>query len=45
MDEDNDGSFPDDIAVEVRYRLNRQEGLGDRSAWPWLPGSMWRRAS
>ena len=40
MDEDNDGSFPDDIAVEVRYRLNRQEGLGDRSAWPWLPGSI-----
>ena len=40
MDEDNDGGFPDDSLVEVRYPRNRQEGLGDRSAWPWLPGSI-----
>ena len=40
MDEDNDGRFPDDSAVEVRYPRNRQEGLGDRSAWPWLPASI-----
>ena len=40
MDEDNDGRFPDDSLVEVRYPLNLQEELGDRSAWPWLPGSI-----
>jgi hypothetical protein len=40
MDEDNDGRFPDNSLVEVRYPRNRQEGLGDRSAWPWLPGSI-----
>jgi hypothetical protein len=40
MDEDNDGRFPDDIAAEVRYPRTRQEELGDRSAWPWLPGSI-----
>ena len=40
MDEDNDGRFPDDSLVEVRYPRNRQEELGDRSARPWLPGSI-----
>ncbi len=40
MDEDNDGRFPDDSLVEVRYPHTRQEGLGDRSAWPWLLGSI-----
>ena len=40
MDEDNDGRFPDDSPVEVRYPRSRQEELGDRSAWPWLPGSI-----
>jgi hypothetical protein len=39
-DEDNDGRFPDDSPVEVRYPRNRREELGDRSAWPWLPGSI-----
>jgi hypothetical protein len=34
MDEDNDSRFPDDSPVLVRYPCNRQEGLGDRSAWP-----------
>ncbi|MGA2827671.1 MAG: hypothetical protein ABSF03_16350 [Streptosporangiaceae bacterium] len=38
MDEDNDGRFPDDSLVEVRYPRTRQEGLGDRAEWPWLPG-------
>jgi len=39
MDEDNDGRFPDDSPVEVRYPRTRQERLGDRSEWPWLlPG-------
>ena len=40
MDEDNDGRFPDDSLVEVRYPRNLQEELGDRSGWPWLPGSI-----
>ena len=40
MDDDNDGRFPDDTLVEVRYPRNRQKELGDRSAWPWLPGTI-----
>ena len=40
MDEDNDGRFPDDSRVEVRYPRNLQEQVGHRSAWPWLPGSI-----
>ena len=40
MDEDNDGRFPDDSPVEVRYPRTPQEELCDRSAWPWLPGSI-----
>ena len=37
MKDTNDGWFPDDAPVEVRYPM--QEGQ-DRSAWPWLPGSV-----
>jgi hypothetical protein len=44
MDEDNDGRFPDDSLVEVRFPRTRQEELGDRSAWPWLPGSILSRS-
>jgi hypothetical protein len=40
VDEDNDGRFPDDSPVEVRYPRSEQEKDGDRSAWPWLPGSI-----
>ncbi len=40
MDQDSDGRFPDDSRVEVRYPRNRQEEEGDRSEWPWLPGSI-----
>ena len=40
MDEDNDGRFPDDSPVKVRYPRNKQEEQGDQSAWPWLPGSI-----
>ena len=40
MDEDNDGRFPDDSRVEVRYPRTRNEEQGDRCAWPWLPGSI-----
>jgi hypothetical protein len=39
-DSDNDGRFPDDSRVEVRYPRTRQEENGDRAAWPWLPGSI-----
>ena len=39
-DEDNDGRFPDDSLVEIRYPRSKQEEHGDRSAWPWLPGSI-----
>ncbi len=40
MDEDNDGRFPDDSLVEVRYPRTRQQEEGDRCRWPWLPGSI-----
>ena len=39
-DSDNDGRFPDDSRVEVRYPRTRQEEHCDRTAWPWLPGSI-----
>jgi len=39
-DNDNDGRFPDDNRIEVRYPRTRQEEHGDRAAWPWLPGSI-----
>jgi hypothetical protein len=37
---DNDGRFPDDSPVEVRFSRTGREEKGDRSAWPWLPGSI-----
>jgi hypothetical protein len=40
MHEDNDGRFPDDSPVEIRYPRSKDEEHGDRSAWPWLPGSI-----
>jgi hypothetical protein len=40
VDEDNDGRFPDDSPVEVRYPRSKPEERGDRAAWPWLPGSI-----
>ena len=40
VDEGNDGRFPDNSLGEIRYPRTRQEELGDRSAWPWLPGSI-----
>jgi hypothetical protein len=39
-EDENDGRFPDDSLVEVRYPRSEQEEHGDRSAWPWLPGSV-----
>jgi len=40
MDGDNDGRFPDDSLVEIRYPRTKQEEHGDRLAWPWLRGSI-----
>jgi hypothetical protein len=40
MDQVNDGRFPDDSPAEVRYPRTKQEEQGDRSEWPWLPGSI-----
>lgn len=37
---DNDGRFPNNTQVEVRYPRSPQEEHGDRSAWPWLPGTI-----
>lgn len=40
-DEDgNDGRFPDDSLVEVRYPRDEQDEQDDREQWPWLPGSI-----
>jgi hypothetical protein len=39
-DEDNDGRFPDESPVEVRYPRSKQEDQGDRERWPWLPGAI-----
>jgi len=40
MTYENDGRFPGDSRVEVRYPRTRQEEHGDRAARPWLPGSI-----
>ena len=40
QDEDNDGKFPDESPVEVRYPSSKQEEHGDRERWPWLPGTI-----
>jgi len=37
---ENDGRFPDYSRVEVRYPRSKQEEHGDRSAWPWPPGTI-----
>jgi hypothetical protein len=39
-DEDNDGRYPDESPVEVRYPSSKQEEQADRGTWPWLPGSI-----
>jgi len=38
--EDNDGRFPDESPVEVRYARSKQKQQGDRQQWPWLPGAI-----
>ena len=37
---DNDCRFPNNTQVEVRYPRTPYEEQGDRSAWPWLPGTI-----
>ena len=32
--------FADDTPVLVRYPRTKEEEKGDRSAWPWLPGTI-----
>ncbi len=39
-DEDNDGRFPDESPVEIRYPRSKQEEQGDREHWPWLAGTI-----
>src|SRR2546429_2096998 len=39
-DEDNDGKFPDESPVEIRYPRSKQEEQADRDTWPWLPGTI-----
>src|ERR1700730_17328554 len=39
-DEDNDGRFPDESPVEVRYPRSNQEDQAYRERWPWLPGTI-----
>ncbi|HVB46440.1 MAG TPA: hypothetical protein VNF47_27535 [Streptosporangiaceae bacterium] len=40
MDQANDGRFPDDSPVEIRYPRSEDEERGSRLSWPWLPGSI-----
>ena len=37
----HDDDFSSETAVEVKYPLTREQHDGDRSAWPWLPGTEW----
>jgi hypothetical protein len=39
-DEDNDGRFPGESSVEVRYPRSKREEQSDRERWPWLPGTI-----
>jgi hypothetical protein len=39
-DEDNGGGFPGASPSRSRYPRSKQEERGDRSKWPWLPGSI-----
>lgn len=39
LPDDNDGRFPEDTPVLVRYPL-RDDQNDDRDTWPWLPGTV-----
>ena len=32
--------FAEDVAVMVKFPRTKEEEQGDRSAWPWLPGTI-----
>ncbi len=32
--------FAEDVAVMVKYPRTKEEERGDRSRWPWLPGTI-----
>ena len=36
----NDGRWPDETPVLVRFPRDKQEERGSREAWPWLPGTV-----
>jgi hypothetical protein len=36
----NDGLWPDETPVLVRFPRDKREEQGDRAAWPWLPGTV-----
>ena len=38
--DDNDGRFPDGLAVLTPYPLTDEEAQGDRASWPWLPATV-----
>jgi len=40
MENDNDGRFPDESEVLVRYPLDKSRPADDRGQWPWLPGTI-----
>ena len=37
---ENDGRFPDESPVLVRYPLDGPRSVSDRAEWPWLPGTI-----
>jgi hypothetical protein len=40
MMHENDGRFPDESPVLVRYPLDGPRSINDRAEWPWLPGTI-----
>ena len=36
----NDGKYPDDSAVEVRFPSGKEQEGRDRELWPWMPGTV-----
>jgi hypothetical protein len=40
MMHENDGQFPDESPVLIRYPLDGPRSVSDRAEWPWLPGTI-----
>jgi hypothetical protein len=40
MTHQNDGRFPGESPVLVRYPLDGPRSVSDRAEWPWLPGTI-----